>query len=262
MARRFSKPEREFDSQAFSELVNKAIGDRTKTQFSEDTGLSLYYISRVTNGKINKAPRPNTISVIAAVAQNGVTYAQLLKAAGYSDTVALVFEAEEEYNNRTRLTSHAREQFVRMGIATVSVALARSKYKYYADGGAIGEHYDFVVHVQINEEMIKWRFQFLVEMPPIKSNNTRVIEELYYYYNREIKAVIPKKLAVLHTFVTESPDLYNRIVENAPPAFARYSAVMLIDTSTLSVIKSQILRGPEAGTIELPILESTNRENQ
>ena len=260
MARRFSKPEKEFDSQTFSELVNKAIGDRTKTQFSEDTGLSLYYISRVTNGKIDKAPRPNTISVIAAVAQNGVTYAQFLSAAGYSDAVALVFNAEEERNNRAKLTSQAREQFVRMGIATVSVALARSKYKYYADGGAMGEHYDFVVHVQVEEEMIKWRFQFLIEMPTKKSNSARVVEEVYYYYNREIGAVIPKKLAVLHTFVTESPDLYNRIVENTPPAFARYSSVMLIDTSTLSIIKSQILRGSETGSIELPMLESTNQE--
>ena len=262
MARRFNKPEKEFDAQAFSELVNKAIGNRTKTQFSEDTGLSLYYISRITNGKIYNAPRPNTISVIAAVAQNGVTYAQLLNAAGYSDSVALVFDAEEECNNRTRLTSQAREQFVRMGIATVSVALARSKYKYYADSGAIGEHYDFVVHVQVDEEMIKWRFQFLIEMLPKKSNNTRVIEEVYYIYNRKLGAVIPKKLAVLQTFVTESEDLFNQIVEYNPPAFARYSSVMLIDTATLSVIKSQILRGPENGALKLPVLESTNRETQ
>ena len=68
MARRFKKPEKKFDSKSFAELVVKAIGNRTKTQFSEDTGLSLYYISRLSNGKIDKAPRPNTISIIAAVA--------------------------------------------------------------------------------------------------------------------------------------------------------------------------------------------------
>ena len=258
MARRFKKPEKKFDSKSFAELVVKAIGNRTKTQFSEDTGLSLYYISRLSNGKIDKAPRPNTISIIAAVAQNGVTYAELLRAAGYSDDVALVFDAVEEYNNKARLTSPEREQFVRLGIATISVALTRSKYKYYADGGSISAYHDFVVHVQIGEDMVKWRFQFLIEMPP-QPRNKGFVEEVYYYYNKQAGVVIPRKLPVLHTFVTESKELYDAIVENMPVAHARYASVVLIDTTTLSVVKSQILRGPENENLILPMLDNENK---
>ena len=70
MTRKFKKPENKFNSEEYTALINKAIGNRSKTQFAEDTGLSIYYISRCANGRLGEAPRPNTIASIAAVAQN------------------------------------------------------------------------------------------------------------------------------------------------------------------------------------------------
>ena len=252
MTRKFKKPENKFNLEEYTALINKAIGNRSKTQFAEDTGLSIYYISRCANGKLDKAPRPNTIASIAAVAQNGVTYDQLLMAAGYK-SVPLVFAAAKEYN-KSILMSPERARFVKMGIATISIALSKSKYPYYSDGEISEKYFDFAVHVQSGEDMVKWQFQFLTTMPP-KNPNKNLTEELYYYYSNG--AASPKRLAVFHTFVTESSELFEAIVANAPVAVARYSSVMLINTSNFTIVKTQVLKGPEPGGLVLPTLECT-----
>ncbi|MBP5490114.1 MAG: helix-turn-helix transcriptional regulator [Lachnospiraceae bacterium] len=239
MARRFKKPTGKFDAGKFTELVKKAIGDRTQKQFSEDTGLSIYYINRLINGKIDNAPRPNTISIIAAVAQNGVTSTELLKAAGYGKDDGIAYEATDEYTSKVRLVSPERERFVRLGAATIGAALGPCKCTYYVESIADSIEYDLVIHVGIDEDMFRWQYQFLLEMPP-KRSDTRSIGLVYFHKANE--SVKPIDVSIIQTYVTESEELYNAILQNVP-ATSEYSSVMLIDPNRLEILRADLLKG-------------------
>ena len=239
MARRFKKPVGKYDAEEFKELVKKAIGDRTQRQFSEDTGLSIYYINRLINGKIDKAPRPNTISIIAAVAQNGVTSTELLQSAGYDKNDGIAYEATDEYTSKVRLVSPERERFVRLGAATIGAAITASKCKYYVESVTSSIEYDFVVHIEVEGDMFRWQYQFLVEMPP-KRRDTRSLALVYY--QKENGLVKPTNVSVIQTYVTESKELYDAILQNVP-ATSEYSSVTLIDPNRLEILKSDLLKG-------------------
>ena len=73
----------EFNIEKYSKLLSQAQGGRTQTKFAKDCGLSVAYICKHLNKRINKPPIPSTLKKIAAVAANGITYEDLLDAAGY-----------------------------------------------------------------------------------------------------------------------------------------------------------------------------------
>jgi len=113
------------------------------------------------------APRPNTIFVIASAAENGnVSFKLLLSAAGYDESIASEFSSPIEFKREEKVASAERERFVKLGIATISMALARSRYmQCYVDGGKPLEDYDFVVHLRIGGDVVRWQVEFLVEFP-------------------------------------------------------------------------------------------------
>ena len=71
-----------FDKEKFGKELNKAFGARSQTDFCRDAGLSFSYVNRYVNLKTDTTPTLGTIKKIA-VAAEGVTYEELLLAAGY-----------------------------------------------------------------------------------------------------------------------------------------------------------------------------------
>mgnify|MGYP000559921173 FL=1 len=64
-------------------LLKIAKGDRSLNRFAEDSGVDAGHLSRVIRGMMVKPPSPETLKKIADKAQNGVTYEQLMIAAGH-----------------------------------------------------------------------------------------------------------------------------------------------------------------------------------
>lgn len=75
---------REFDKQRLAALIEKAQGDRTRERFSQDAGISLTQVSKFVKGETDGPPRPITLRKMADVAQNGVSYDELMEACGYA----------------------------------------------------------------------------------------------------------------------------------------------------------------------------------
>lgn len=74
-----------FDKKKFAELLNEALGGRSGNEFGREIGVSGSLISRRLRSKMQNPPDAITIQRIAGGAANGVTYEQLMKAAGYLD---------------------------------------------------------------------------------------------------------------------------------------------------------------------------------
>lgn len=78
---------KEYKAEKLANLARLCIGNRTLVQFSAESGLSVSFLSRLINGKLNSKPTKKSLNRIAypsyGKAQNNVTYLQLLEAAGY-----------------------------------------------------------------------------------------------------------------------------------------------------------------------------------
>jgi len=64
-------------------LLKIAKGDRSLNRFAEETGVDAGHLSRVMRGIMINPPSPDTLKKIADNAHNGVTYEELMIAAGH-----------------------------------------------------------------------------------------------------------------------------------------------------------------------------------
>lgn len=69
-----------------------------------------------------------------------------------------------------------------------------------------------------------------------------------------------RELPVIHTFVTESEFLYEKIASNAPSTSAPYASVMLIDPAKLIILKTKIIKGEE-GEEFFPNFDNNSNES-
>lgn len=96
----------EFDKKEFARLLALARGDRSINSYAREAGLTGAHISRLLRGLLDTPPTPQTIDKLARCAQNGVTYQDFMRAAGYlpeSDKASRIREARElirEIENR------------------------------------------------------------------------------------------------------------------------------------------------------------------
>lgn len=75
-------PDFEFDKEYFAEVLKTAIGNRSIAEFARVAEVSTGYLSRYVNQKVDVAPTLMTMKKLGK-ASNGVTYLELLEAAGY-----------------------------------------------------------------------------------------------------------------------------------------------------------------------------------
>lgn len=65
------------------ELLTLAKGDRSWNQYALNSGVDSGHISKIRNNHLKSPPKPNILSKLAQKAHNGVTYNDLMEAAGY-----------------------------------------------------------------------------------------------------------------------------------------------------------------------------------
>lgn len=229
----------EFNIERYADLLAKAQGGRTQTEFAKECGLSTAYICKHLNRRIDKAPIPSTLKKIAAVAANGVSYEDLLDAAGYDATkysgVIKMKRLQESEN------PHFDSNFEKLATATITSALSRSNLKWSIKG--ISEKcppYDLDVEV-IGEKITHWFFNFTtVNREEWGIDKKSLINRMYQYYGKLV--LMPAGINIKYSFVTDSQTVYDMLKENTPSALAMYISLILIDTSTLSVIKEEYVK--------------------
>lgn len=76
-----------FNRDEFSLMLEKAKGkERSINKYGDDCGISPTHISRLIRGIVDTAPSPDTLQKFASAAYNGVSYNDLMKAAGHIDS--------------------------------------------------------------------------------------------------------------------------------------------------------------------------------
>lgn len=72
-----------FSKYRFKTLLAKAKGERSITEFAEETGVNRTYLSKYLNLQLDRPPKPEILKKIAVKAVNDVIYEELMNVAGY-----------------------------------------------------------------------------------------------------------------------------------------------------------------------------------
>ena len=72
-----------FNQKKFRDILEKARNNRTNEEYARQSGVSRPYISAYMNLRRDDPPSPEVIKRLAEAAHNGVTYDDLMEAAGY-----------------------------------------------------------------------------------------------------------------------------------------------------------------------------------
>lgn len=118
-----------FDKDKFAELLKKAIGDRTTTDYADQTGVNRTYISKLLNKKLSNAPGPDIIKKLSSRAYYNISYESLMVAAGHwNDTsINACAEAISTYDEIQREIIIARESGVDIDCKTAERMIQNRK---------------------------------------------------------------------------------------------------------------------------------------
>jgi hypothetical protein len=96
-----------FKNVKLAELTQQAMGNRSLKAYSEATGLSMGFLSRLMNGKLPNLPSMRSLARLtspAAEPQNNISYEMMLEAAGYhigmEQEQKVVLKKVERYNRK------------------------------------------------------------------------------------------------------------------------------------------------------------------
>lgn len=74
-----------FDRKKFKDLIEKAIGNNSITEYAQKSGVNRTYISKYINLKLDNPPNPNILKDLANASEGKVDYKDFMTAAGYLD---------------------------------------------------------------------------------------------------------------------------------------------------------------------------------
>lgn len=208
---------KQYDPQKLSSYINAAIGDCKKKDFAIKINISQAYLSRILNCKTVNPPSAECLRRIAAYASNGITYAQLLDAAGY---------APIPEPPRLSTSDHTFFQ------GTILTALSALQIPFTKESSAEKE-FDLAISFQ-QAPISHWYFRFLES-----STESTAKQQMTTIYNSLVLLPFaPTDKISIVTSQTSEFDYYCRQIPNLDLNLS----IILIDKKHLSVEKEQWIK--------------------
>lgn len=233
-----------FNKTEFAQLLEKAKGDRSINQYANETGVSAAHISRFLRELIQSPPTPETISKLVLKAYNGVTYKDMMIAAGY---------LLEQTNNNTELNiEHIRPASLisdsPMNLKN-EMDLLEKKFLQIILGNLYKKSYmwspaqfdnktnfpDMLLNID-QDGYTRWFLEF--KPTPSDRNFISTMQTLYIIGRIAITELYPTDK---FTIVVNDKRVYSSFFRNPPVSLRANVYVMLIDLEKEEVVKEEIL---------------------
>lgn len=223
-----------YNKEEFAALVLRAVGNTKKKEFASLIDVTPEYFSRIVNSKLANPPSVQKIQLIANHASNGVTYAQLLTAAGYAsstdDTVTLdapdtLTETVKKFMQGTILTA----------LSSLGVPFTMEQEK---------KDTNYHVSVSLSSGSVtKWHFIFLYN-----ASMELMSSQLSSLYSRLIFENITGTEKI--SFVTSSKEEFDLYTKKKPSNLNLNLSVILIDEKSLTIQKESWLHSTSSISTE------------
>ncbi|MBR4082648.1 MAG: hypothetical protein IKK33_00025 [Lachnospiraceae bacterium] len=223
-----------YNKEEFAALVLRAVGNTKKKEFASLIEVTPEYFSRIVNSKLANPPSVQKIQLIANHASNGVTYAQLLTAAGYAssmdDTVTLdapdtLTETVKKFMQGTILTA----------LSSLGVPFTMEQEK---------KDTNYHVSVSLSSGSVtKWHFIFLYN-----ASMELMSSQLSLLYSRLIFENVTETEKI--SFVTSSKEEFDLYTKKKPSNLNLNLSVILIDEKSLTIQKESWLHSTSSISTE------------
>lgn len=223
-----------YNKEEFAALVLRAVGNTKKKEFASLIDVTPEYFSRIVNSKLANPPSVQKIQLIANHASNGVTYTQLLTAAGYAsstdDTVTLdapdtLTETVKKFMQGTILTA----------LSSLGVPFTMEQEK---------KDTNYHVSVSLSSGSVtKWHFIFLYN-----ASMELMSSQLSSLYSRLIFENITETEKI--SFVTSSKEEFDLYTKKKPSNLNLNLSVILIDEKSLTIQKESWLHSTSSISTE------------
>jgi len=209
-----------FDLVTFAILLEKAKGDRSINQYANTIDISAAHISRLLRKLVKAPPSPDTINKFASSACNGVTYSELMLAAGHIDDKT---EETSTENNRIKIIESEKKFF------QVILSDLYDRNFEWSLNKTIGGPADLILEIT-NWEYSKWYIQIKPFVTP---------KTIYNVYGQiasiELRADIKVSIAV------GSKNEFDFFISNPPKSLKATLFIMLINLGSGKITKEEKL---------------------
>jgi len=215
-----------FNKEEFASLLDRAKGDRSINQYASETDISAAHISRFLRQMIDAPPTPETISKFAEKAYNGVTYRDMMIAAGHISK-GNEFEEDSPINRRNEIIRTEQE------ISQIIIGnLMSSEFRWSMEKpeGRI-RFPDLIINLE-DDEYKRWYFEFRA----IRGNFIP-ISIIYNFYGRLLTFEL--SATDKFTLVVNDKRTFNFMLERPPVNLRANLYVMLIDLESRRIIKEE-----------------------
>lgn len=224
----------DFDKDALSRLIRLAVGNRSQLEFSQLISLSAPHLSRLVRGRVESPPTVATLKKIASHAENGITYQALLDACGYS--------LPENWKGTSAEHPKKDCRFLR---ATILSALEALPVSWTIKPIEAQASYDLSVSFPRKDPSCSvpcWYFYFLAPQEEPELWREIYMKLLYLPVKPEDKC----------SFITDSRELYQQLLQDPPLNLSLALSILLIDSKALVVLDEQWLCFSQ--TCRIPLL--------
>lgn len=253
-----------FNKKLFADLLQKVKGKQTLTKFSKESNVSIAHISRMLNERLDSPPSPETIKKLIPVERNGVTYSDLMIAAGHQNQINIFQEliindnSYTEVNKGTLLSDenqplagssessllHFHEENIKyksLCMSTILFNLSCCDLTWSITKGQSKNHYTNYFSIQLQNNYITY-WTFDLKRPTSHLNNNMTPTSLnpgqvFETWGKLAATTQPKNSK--YTMVTESEELYEVFIKYPPINLNLNISIMLVNTDKLTLIKEE-----------------------
>ncbi|GEM_PF-1778057 len=253
-----------FDKSLFSELIQKAKGERTMTKFADDAGTSVSHISRMINAKLESPPSPETIKKLVPTEKNGVTYEDLMIAAGHINKQQLnLFEdykddikyddiennnnneqenSEHPFNNERKNRFEKMKLYESLCMSTILYNLRNYELDWRVAKDAKRDFFRFDLTLELSNNSIDtWLFDFrYIDITNTERFSRSRSIATHYAMNTWSKLILqPISSNSKITVVTDCEIFYDSLLKVKPHNLNLNISIILVDINELKILKEE-----------------------
>ncbi|MGH4122221.1 MAG: hypothetical protein ACREV6_04700 [Clostridium sp.] len=209
-----------FNTVSFALLLEKAKGDRSITQYANKIDVSAAHISRLLRKLVKSPPAPDTINKFASDAYNGVTYSELMLAAGHINDKT---EESSAANDGIQITENKNKIFqaIISDLYTRNIEFSLNK--------TINAPADLMLEIT-NSEYSKW----YIQITSFVNSST-----LYNVYGKIASMELAADIKV--SIALGSKNEFDLFVNKPPKSLRANLYIMLLDLNQGKIIKEEKL---------------------
>lgn len=221
------------------ELITKACGPRSLSEFAKSCGISPAHVCRIKNGM-----RPTKKMIMrmlsdAYVKEIGMTYEEFYKAAGIDD--------KSEIESAQRFEKVVSKQNDTKALGAIAKKLMESQYRYQLLPVGDNMDVDFAFMVVNGRKKTKWNF--VLNQEALFSVDNKSVNAVFYNLGRLLS--FPPLRHEQYTMVFQDEEAYDKLIKlvNPEQVLAKVS-VVLLDSEQMSIEKEAFF-GPDRIEISL-----------